>query len=544
MSMAGVRGVGCRVGLVVAMVVALLPSLASGAAAEVTGQTTRLAGAERIETAMVISQGQWGDGAASLVVLVRSDVPADALAATPLAAGAGPVLLSRVDALPADTAREIERVLSPDGVAVLVGGTAALSEAVEAQVRALGVQILRVAGPNRFATAVEIADHLAEDDARPGLEGAWLADGATFADALLAGSAVGLGGAGVVLLTDGDRMPAETMAVLDGLPTSSISTVGAAATAAAAAAGVFVEQPVVGADAYEISRLLADFPSDPSGAALASGEDFADALAGGADAATRGIPLLLTTRDVLPPAVAEWFDSQSLDQLVVYGGIDAVSDGPVARAEGEHPTRAYNCAGVPFIPEEVLSQPVPAETKQGEVYDALRFHLEAGTAFGDYPEGPWYELGSADGQTQFFAEYDTPSPDGPIGVDMALEEREGEWEWAGAGECRPTAHHPDLGSATWALEGLELAPDATRFTALVTERACASGQASEGRVSDPIIEYRDSSVVVIFFVEPLGGVQECPGNPPTPVEVDLGEPLSDRSLLDGGVWPARQPVED
>jgi hypothetical protein len=78
----------------------------------------------------------------------------------------------------------------------------------------------------------------------------------------------------------------------------------------------------------------------------------------------------------------------------------------------------------------------------------------------------------------------------------------------------------------------------------VTERACASGQASEGRVSDPIIEYRDSSVVVIFFVEPLGGVQECPGNPPTPVEVDLGEPLSDRSLLDGGVWPARQPVED
>lgn len=70
-------------------------------------------------------------------------------------------------------------------------------------------------------------------------------------------------------------------------------------------------------------------------AALASGEDFADALAGGADAATLGIPLLLSTRDDLPDMVADWFDSKSLDSLIVYGGMDAVSDDAVAEATGQ-----------------------------------------------------------------------------------------------------------------------------------------------------------------------------------------------------------------
>ncbi len=78
----------------------------------------------------------------------------------------------------------------------------------------------------------------------------------------------------------------------------------------------------------------------------------------------------------------------------------------------------------------------------------------------------------------------------------------------------------------------------------MTERSCASGQSSEGRVEDPLIVYRDDAVIVTFFVEPLDGGQECPGNPPAAVDVELGEPLGDRLLLDGGVWPPREPVAD
>lgn len=142
-------------GGVIACLIAVLQMGVAPATAEVTGEVTRLAGPERVATAKVISQQRWVDGDASVVVLARSDVAADAVTSSPLAAGSGPVLLSRVDELPADTASEIQRVLRPDGVVLLVGGTAALSATVEEQVQALGVMTRRIAGPNRFGTAAD-----------------------------------------------------------------------------------------------------------------------------------------------------------------------------------------------------------------------------------------------------------------------------------------------------------------------------------------------------------------------------------------------------
>jgi hypothetical protein len=98
------------------------------------------------------------------------------------------------------------------------------------------------------------------------------------------------------------------------------------------------------------------------------------------------------------------------------------------------------------------------------------------------------------------------------------------------------------GPATWALpEGFTIGAETTEFLALVTERACASGQTSEGRIVGPEIEVDDSSVVVTFGVRPLSGAQACPGNPATMVEVELDEPLGHRTLLDGGRQPPVEP---
>ncbi len=101
----------------------------------------------------------------------------------------------------------------------------------------------------------------------------------------------------------------------------------------------------------------------------------------------------------------------------------------------------------------------------------------------------------------------------------------------------------EAGPATWALpDGFNVGPETTEFLALVTERACASGQSSEGRIIGPQIDYvDDTSVVVTFGVRQLSGVQECPGNPATVVEVQLEEPLGRRTLLDGGRQPPVEP---
>jgi hypothetical protein len=80
------------------------------------------------------------------------------------------------------------------------------------------------------------------------------------------------------------------------------------------------------------------------------------------------------------------------------------------------------------------------------------------------------------------------------------------------------------------------------FIALVTELACTGGQSSEGRVSEPDVQYNEDAVVVTFSVRSLvQGAAACPSNPATAIRVTLDEPLGDRMLLDGAHAPPLQP---
>ena len=89
---------------------------------------TRLAGGERIATAVAISQQGWDDESTGTVVLARADLFPDALAGTPLAISLdAPILLTETDALSELTSTEIQRVLGDSGTVVLLGGEEALS---------------------------------------------------------------------------------------------------------------------------------------------------------------------------------------------------------------------------------------------------------------------------------------------------------------------------------------------------------------------------------------------------------------------------------
>ena len=80
----------------------------------------------------------------------------DALgAASAAAVQAGPVLLVQKNAIPAVTAAELQR-LSPD-VIYVAGGTAVVSNTVFNQLKAYAPTVIRVAGANRYATAVEVS---------------------------------------------------------------------------------------------------------------------------------------------------------------------------------------------------------------------------------------------------------------------------------------------------------------------------------------------------------------------------------------------------
>jgi putative cell wall-binding protein len=164
---------------------------------------TRLAGANRYDTAVTISQYVFpAAGSADTVVIATGTGFADALAGASLAAlGNGPVLLTQPGTLPASVTAEIER-LAPGQIFVL-GGEAAVSAAVFTQLQGLALAtITRISGSNRYVTAVEISMAAFPDGAGV----VYIAVGTNFPDAL-AGAAQAAGSGSPILLTPSDALP-------------------------------------------------------------------------------------------------------------------------------------------------------------------------------------------------------------------------------------------------------------------------------------------------------------------------------------------------
>jgi putative cell wall-binding protein len=284
----------------------------------------RLAGDDRVATAIAVSQAALPDAASAAgVILASAGGFADALAGTPLAvARDGVVLLTPREALDDRVRAEIGRVMQPDGTVYVLGGPHAISEAVVDALVASGFHTQRVAGADRFETAVAVAG-LFEDPAT-----IYLATGRDFPDAIAAGAAAGVS-AGVVLLTDGPRMPDSTNDFLRTHPNVPVNAIGGDAERAMPSAASFV-----GEDRYATAVLVADHVlSGSTTVGVASGERFPDAITGGAHIAALGGALVLTRADSLPEATADWLVDAPVIAPFVYGGPVAISDAVVAAIE-------------------------------------------------------------------------------------------------------------------------------------------------------------------------------------------------------------------
>jgi putative cell wall-binding protein len=98
-------------------------------------QTVRLSGKDRYATSVAVSSATWDPSFTGVVFLASGENYADALSAGASTFLSGPLLLTAHDSLPPVVAAEISR-LQPCEV-VVVGGTAAVSDAVAQQADAL-----------------------------------------------------------------------------------------------------------------------------------------------------------------------------------------------------------------------------------------------------------------------------------------------------------------------------------------------------------------------------------------------------------------------
>jgi putative cell wall-binding protein len=257
--------------------------------AEQVPDLPRIAGADRVGTAVAASRAGWPAGAPAAVIASGAGFT-EALPASVLAAAAGgPLLLTGSAGLPRAVGDELRRL----GVrTVTVVGSVPTS--VDAEVAAAGIEVTRVGGPDPAGTAAAVADLVGAADRT-----AVVVNATRFADAV---SAAGLaaGRNWPILLADATGIPVATRDALVRLGVRRTYAVGGSVVLPER---VLAELPgavrLAGDDRYATSVAVAGEVGRLGGRSLAriylaTGANFPDALPAGALAARqRGVVLLV-----------------------------------------------------------------------------------------------------------------------------------------------------------------------------------------------------------------------------------------------------------
>jgi putative cell wall-binding protein len=297
---------------------------------------TRLYGSDRYATAVEISKDGW-DSSAN-VVLVSGQSFADALAAGPLAKKLNaPILLTMKDTLPQVTQDEINRL---DATKVyIVGGTGVVSDAVAT---ATGKTVERIAGADRYATAVAVAEEIGAT-----ADKVILARGDDYADALAAAAVQGstpilfAGKAGATSLQAATEDAITDLSVKDVVIVGDTGVVSSAIETQVKSLVSGTVTRLAGSDRFKTAVAIANaFKPEGGyqGVVLATGYGYADALAAGPYAAKNNYALLLSGKAANPldgSAInfIQANDSIVADNIIAVGGVAVVPDAAVSAAK-------------------------------------------------------------------------------------------------------------------------------------------------------------------------------------------------------------------
>lgn len=267
----------------------------------------RIAGSNRWETAAAVSRKSHPSGSNVLVVASGQDYP-DSLVAGPLAHKLrAPVLLTEAEVLPAAIRTEIAR-LKPKQILV-VGGTSVVSDAVAAELaKAAGIagsEVQRVAGQNRYATAVEVARRVGSGGSVPSVV---VASGTSWADALSISANAAARGEPIILSSE-TGLTDEAYDFIAAGGGAQVTVVGGTSVVPDEAMRGREFTRIAGANRYDtnwqvIQRRYGEALLPV--ATMASGENYADALVLGPHLAAAGRPLLLVGRSTVTPELRPW----------------------------------------------------------------------------------------------------------------------------------------------------------------------------------------------------------------------------------------------
>lgn len=298
--------------------------------------STRLAGYDRFDTSIAISQKMFpADSSTNTVLLATGYNFPDALAGASLGVlENAPLLLIDPYGDNQKTIDEIKRVLIPEGKIYILGGTAVVSSALEAELNDIPYYhytVQRLAGVTSYGTATEIAKQIKPSGGGEVI----IATGENFPDSLSISpyaSALGI----PMILVQNSNIPAEPLAYLKDLEPTDITIVGGVGAVSAPVEkqlkDLFPEanfRRFGGFDQYETSAIIADalFGDYSPNLFLATGTNFPDALAGSIFAGSTLSPIVLVKPTEIPEKLSSiYLSNLSTKKIIALGGTSVVSE--------------------------------------------------------------------------------------------------------------------------------------------------------------------------------------------------------------------------
>lgn len=301
----------------------------------------RLFGENRYATAAAISAQGWETS--DNVILADGENFPHALAGTALAGFKNaPALLTNRDNLPSETTFEIKRLKAK--TIYILGGEGAISKAVEDGL-SKDYTLVRIFGSDRCQTAVNIGQRIIDDRAREGTNNTVsdtiiLSTGLDYPDALSAAPFAGQNGL-PILFTEQNTLNSYTRQALIDWSIKKVIITGGTGVISEQIESILRDELGItvlrlsGLDRYltslEIVKYFEGYLEGNSGvgyknAALVTGEDFPDALAGASLAAKGKYPILLASKDKISREVSEYLKGMNLEKIYIYGGKGAITD--------------------------------------------------------------------------------------------------------------------------------------------------------------------------------------------------------------------------
>lgn len=288
--------------------------------------TTRISGKNRQQTAVEVSKRLYKQ--ADTIILTSSSEMIDSLTSSPLGIALNaPTLFVEKDTILQEVQAEINR-LQPKKV-IIAGGNNVVSEKVVKQIEAMGVEVERTAGKDRFQTAVKLGEQIRRNSTNK--TDVILANGYNLIDALTAGSLAAKMNIPILLTGDSSLNSITEKAIKEWGIKNAIVVGGDRQVSDAVISklqndGLSVER-IAGKTRVETALKLAERVNpNPEKVIFANGRTYADALIASYLSVEENAPIVLIDKENVPVSVKEYLRDNKIKDSIILGGTSSIAN--------------------------------------------------------------------------------------------------------------------------------------------------------------------------------------------------------------------------